>query len=133
MPERLKARELLATVFIGERHGWYTGEHPPLHRCKNAPECGLPADAHEAEKARNEGLKKADDLYVRLVNLLDWDRILGIAQDRHDQFHSKDELGPAEIVCHECLKEAMLSTALFNYGWPKDIVESPRNLPLEDF
>lgn len=130
MPNRDKVVADLAGDTTGERHWWNVGTYPPKHHCPEpgtdlaAGQCGLPADRHEAAQALAEAKAKADALYVRIVDVIDWQRVLSTASARHHALQRDDEehrTGPASMeadeVCGDCIKYAVLSTERFQHGY----------------
>lgn len=138
MPNRARVVEMLTTDKVGT-HAWRNLPGAEAHLCENAPDCGLPRDNAAARRKIAETAAEMDALYVRIMDEIDWNRVMEIARSRHRMALDAMEDGEPivhvqtadlygiEVPCGECICEAVLSVEFYAFHWkygPSD--KSPR-------
>ena len=102
MSNRDRVVEMITHDLAGT-HSWLNHPLRPAHLCPNAPACGLPKDYHEARAVLAQHRAKADALFCRVVDDMDWNRVLMIAFDRHQNaVRAKDaalDIDPLGLRC----------------------------------
>ncbi|KQP62986.1 hypothetical protein [Nocardioides sp. Leaf285] len=142
MPNRDRVVDAMTERAVGS-HSWRNGPGPRQHICgtTGSDGCGLPRDADEAAQAINQQRAAADAVYVEVIEGVDWNRVIMIAQSRHlgaldhDTDHvSTEPLYGAELPCGDCLTEAALSLDFGSSSWGGDPTDvSPRARAAEEF
>jgi hypothetical protein len=118
MPERMRTIELLYKKVTGTSVNWWYGDGPvdPLD-----------------QSTHDELVAAMDDLYLSIVDRIDWNRLTRIAMGRcaHKQHgHVAPAYGQPESVCGESMRDAMcyIESGAYDYVADKDHYKRPEGL-----